>query len=225
WCKERLLNNQIVYLPNPGALPLEADEERAEILKHQIQSIIGVPICSKDTIIGFIGFDHVTGDKAWKLNDHEMLRVLANILADAIAKVETENKMNILAYYDALTSLPNRVLFCSRLEQALDLAKRSENLLGVIFLDIDGFKEVNDTMGHDWGDYLLNEVAKRLTNCIRNANTVSRFGGDEFLIMMPQMTRREDLEELAWQITGLFHKPITVGEQEFYITASSGLAV
>ena len=82
-------------------------------------------------------------------------RVLANILADAIGKIENEKEIHNRAYYDNLTGLPNRVLFHERLEKSIAVAKAGGDSLGVIFVDLDGFKEVNDTMGHDWGDHLL----------------------------------------------------------------------
>jgi diguanylate cyclase (GGDEF)-like protein len=225
WSQKQLFDNQIVYLLSADHLPDEAEEERQMLARRNLQSLVMIPVCSSECTIGFIEFDRVGKNPSWRTEDFEMLRVLATILADAIKKVENEKEMNDLAYYDTLTNLPNRVLFNNRLEQAIDLARRSGKTLGVIFLDLDGFKEVNDSMGHDWGDQLLNRVAKRLSACIRKYDTVARFGGDEFLIMVPQLSQKSDLEDVAEKIMGVFKQPILMGEQEFYINASCGVAV
>lgn len=225
WTMKQLKNNQIVYIPSLDRLPIEARAEQQWLQQQRIRTRICVPIPGRNNIIGFIGFDQMTKEKKWLLDDHEALRVLANILADTISKVESEIEINNLAYFDALTRLPNRILFRNRLEQALSLAKRGEKYLGVVFIDVDGFKEVNDTLGHDWGDQVLVEIGKRLTASVRKYDTVARFGGDEFLIMVPQIAIREDLEKIATKISSIFDQPIIVGEQEFYIKASGGIAV
>lgn len=225
WSREQLLNNQIIYIPDPESLPPEADNEREELQNKRIQSIIGIPIHSKTGVIGFIGFDHLTKEKTWQIDDHEKLRMLAKILANAMAKVASEKEMNDLAFYDPLTKLPNRVLFENRLKRALKWAKANQKYLSVVFLDIDGFKEVNDTLGHDIGDYLIKEIGERLSRCIRTSNTVARFGGDEFLILLPLIFREEELSEYVEKIMEVFREPVFVGEQEFHITASSGVSV
>ena len=225
WSRKQLFDNKIVYLPVIDQLPPEAEDERQILESLGLQSMVLIPIRSKDCVIGFIEFDRIGKDAFWRTEDFETLRVLSNILADAIAKVDNEKEMNDLAYYDTLTNLPNRVLFNNRLEQAIELARRSGNGLGVIFLDLDGFKEVNDTMGHDWGDYLLNSIGKRLAACIRKYDTVARFGGDEFLIMVPELARKSDQEDVAKKIMGIFKQPVIIGEQEFHMNASCGVAV
>ncbi len=225
WSKEQLLNNQIIYIPDRESLPPEAKNERDELLSKQIQSIIAVPICSKAGVIGFIGFDHLTKERIWQIDDYEKLRMLAKILANAMAKVETEKEMNDLAFYDTLTKLPNRVLFENRLKQALELAKLQQQYLGIVFLDIDEFKEVNDTLGHDIGDYLIKEIGERLSCVIWQQDTLARFGGDEFLILFPRILKEEELSDYAKKIMAVFHQPVLVGEQEFHITASGGISV
>ncbi|MDO9494053.1 EAL domain-containing protein [Acetobacterium sp.] len=225
WSIGQLLNNDIVYIPSANQLPVTADEERQWLKKQKVRSQILVPIQSNHSIIGLIGFDEMHGSKALRVIDQDWLRVLANLLADAIAKVETEHDMNYLAYYDPLTGIPNRVLFYRRLEQAIDLARETGKNLGVIFIDLDGFKEVNDTLGHDWGDQLLSRIGKRLTDCLGEADLVGRFGGDEFLIMVPQISHHLELEKMAGQVMSIFHRPMLVAEQELYISGSGGIAV
>jgi len=225
WSIRQILNNDTVYIPSTDQLPTAAEGERQWLKKEKIRALIRIPIQSNHRIIGIIGLDAVRSSKALRNIDLEWLRVLANILADAIAKVETEHDMNYLAYYDPLTGIPNRALFYRRLEQAIAFAKKTGKYLGVIFIDLDGFKEVNDTLGHDWGDQLLKRIGKRLTDCLGEADVVGRFGGDEFLIMVPQFGYRQELEEIAVKVMSIFHRPMLVAEQELYISGSGGIAV
>lgn len=225
WSTGQLSANRIVLLGTQGVMPVEAQEECRWLGDHHIYSRMVIPIQGQDRIIGFIGFDQISRKQPWQLDDLELLRVLTNVLSDAIAKLEIENEMNYLAYYDALTSLPNRILFQNRLAQAIELAKQSANHLGVMFIDVDGFKEVNDTLGHNWGDQLLNKIGQRITDCVRQDDTVARFGGDEFLIMMPQIGPKNDLEMTATKIMDIFKQSINLGGQELYITASGGVSV
>ena len=225
WAKNKILSNEIVFIPEVKALPMEAKMEKEIMLVHQIKSLILIPISNKDKVIGFIGFDQVKEQKIWRVEDYDLLKVLANILSDAMAKVEVEKNIKYLAYYDRLTDIPNRVLFNIQLEEAVHRARQSEKLIGVMFIDLDGFKAVNDTLGHDWGDYLLKQVADRLSHCIEKSDTVARFGGDEYLVMIPEVSNVEHIEEAAKRIMKVFEKPIVVNEQEFFITASGGIAV
>ncbi|MDP4089417.1 MAG: EAL domain-containing protein [Bacillota bacterium] len=225
WWSSQLLQNKIVFIPSIEALPSEAKPERELMKSRGVNSLIFIPIANKDKVIGFIGFDKIADLKGWRIEDNELLRVLANIMADAMTKVEVEKEMNYLAYYDALTGLPNRTLLNNRLEQAIQLAGRIEKYVGVIFLDLDGFKGVNDTIGHDCGDNLLKQVGERLANCTRKYDTVARFGGDEFLIMIPQASRVEDIEAAAKKVMEAFRSPVVINEQEFFISTSAGIAV
>lgn len=225
WAGSQLLDKKVVFIPNVDKLPPEAKEEKEIMTRENIKSTIFIPISNKDRVLGFLGFDQINEQKGWHIEDHDLLRVLANILADAISKVEVEKNINYLAYYDTLTGLPNRTLLGNRLEQAIHLARRTERMVGLMFIDLDGFKAVNDTLGHDWGDELLKQVAERLAQCIRKYDTAARFGGDEFLIMIPQIPRVKDVEEVAKKVMKIFEKPVTVNGQEFFVTASGGIAV
>ncbi|MBC3889036.1 EAL domain-containing protein [Acetobacterium paludosum] len=225
WHIKKLLDNDIILLPSGDILTAEELAEKEIMNQLKIKAVSCIPIQGRDCIIGFIRYDQIRSGGAWRIDDLELLKVLANILADAFEKTETERKINQMAYYDPLTNLPNRVLFKDRLEQALALAKRRGKLIGVIFLDLDGFKEVNDTLGHNWGDQLLNQIGKRLSAGVRKYDTVARFGGDEFLIMVPQLSQLEDLVEIAEKIMTVFKQPVLIEEQEVYVNASSGIAV
>ena len=225
WCIKQLLNNQIVYLDSIDKLPNEAKCEQERLCKYHLSALILIPIQSREKIIGFLGFDQIKKNKVWRMDDPELLRVLANILADAIGKIENEKEIHNRAYYDTLTGLPNRMLFHERLEKSIGEANISESRLGVVFVDIDGFKEVNDTMGHDWGDHLLNRIGRRLSDSLRKCDSMARFGGDEFLILVSNLNDKKDLVDVANRVMSVFHRPVKLGEQEFYISGSGGIAV
>jgi diguanylate cyclase (GGDEF)-like protein len=232
WSREQLLNNELIFFPDPESLPEGAATEQAYFEKFGIQAQVKVPVYSKNRIIGFLAYEQTRKSRIaaeiWEKPEMEKLRILANILGDSLAKVSTENEKNRLAYYDALTGLPNRTLFYNRLDQAIELAKRLEKNVGVIFIDIDGFKEINDTEGHDWGDQLLLEISRRLQSCIRQYDTVARFGGDEFLILVPQIEssrKISDLEQIGDKIMGIFREDIGLSGKNFFISASGGVAV
>lgn len=225
WFINKLSQNELVYVVSRDELPAEAKHEKDAMKKDGIQSLILIPIQSREKIIGFLGFDQITPNKSWRMDDPELLRVLANILADAIGKIENEKEIHNRAYYDNLTGLPNRVLFHERLEKSITVAKAGGDSLGVIFVDLDGFKEVNDTMGHDWGDHLLSHIGRRLSDRLRNCDSMARFGGDEFLILVSQLNHKSELLMVASQLMSVFHQPVSLGEQEFHISGSGGIAI
>ncbi len=138
---------------------------------------------------------------------------------------ESENQYRQLAYFDPVTKLPNRALFLDRLEQNLAGAQRNKNSLGVIFMDLDGFKKVNDTRGHDFGDLLLREVGRNLLGVLRGSDTCARFGGDEFTIILRQVHDREDVVMIMEKILGLFSAPFAVEEEKVVISASIGASI
>ncbi len=138
---------------------------------------------------------------------------------------ETEIKLHKMAFYDPLTGLPNKELYINRLEQNIHLAKRNGSLTAVMFIDLDSFKSVNDTMGHSAGDIVLKTVAERFENCLRKEDTVSRFGGDEFLVQISNIEKVEDFYQISEKIMDIFHKPVLVQNIEFAITASIGVAI
>jgi diguanylate cyclase (GGDEF)-like protein len=130
-----------------------------------------------------------------------------------------------LALHDALTGLPNRRLLQERLDRAIVASERSGKNLALMILDVDRFKEVNDTLGHDRGDALLQEVAQRLTEVVRDADTVSRLGGDEFAVLAPEVGSLLDAERLAGRVHSAFDEPFMVGDLLLHVEASIGVAM
>ena len=132
-------------------------------------------------------------------------------------------EMSHLAQHDDLTDLPNRLLLSDRLTQAISLARRNRHQLAVLFLDLDGFKHINDSLGHSIGDKLLQSVAARLLACVRKSDTISRQGGDEFVILLPEVTHAADVAISAAKIIAELKKAHTIGEHRLRVTGSIGL--
>ncbi len=133
-------------------------------------------------------------------------------------------KMYHLAQHDGLTDLPNRMLLDDRLAQAITLCHRNQQKLAVLFLDLDRFKHINDTLGHDFGDRVLRNAAQRLLQCVRSSDTVSRQGGDEFVIVLSEIAHSQDAEGCAAKILSALSVPVRIDEHDLYITASIGIA-
>lgn len=136
-----------------------------------------------------------------------------------------EERLAYLAYYDPVTDLPNRSLLLDRLSQALAYAHRHEMPVAVMFLDLDRFKQINDTFGHAAGDHLLKVVAQRLTHYVRESDTVARLGGDEFVVVITEMVQPADALGIAQGILQVMADPIVIEGQELYISASIGIAI
>ena len=147
------------------------------------------------------------------------------IIRDITEIKKNEEKLKHQAYFDSLTGIPNRTLFLDRSEIALNQAKRSNEGLAVIFIDLDEFKELNDTLGHDAGDVMLKTVAQRFINCARKSDTVSRRGGDEFTILMPRIKNIEDAVKLAERILLSNKNAISIKEKMVFPKTSIGISI
>lgn len=148
--------------------------------------------------------------------------VLANDVTD---RKWMEEKVKHMAFHDNLTSLPNRILFNDRLTLALAHAHRMNEMLAVMYVDLDRFKAINDALGHAMGDQLLHEVADRLKSCVREEDTVARFAGDEFTLLIVGITQAGHVDTIACKILDEFKRTWIINEQELYITASIGIAI
>jgi diguanylate cyclase (GGDEF)-like protein/PAS domain S-box-containing protein len=144
---------------------------------------------------------------------------------DITERKQMEEQIRNLAYIDPLTNLPNRRLLLDRLAQALSRAKRYQLSLAIMFLDLDNFKQINDTLGHNIGDDLLKEVAVRLNKCVRSGDTVSRSGGDEFIIVLSEITHPKDAALVADKIIKAFNAPVQVADRTLNVSTSIGIAV
>ncbi len=147
------------------------------------------------------------------------------IIHDITERRRSEEAIQRMAYHDPLTGLPNRLLFYDRFSQVLAHARRNQEQFAVVMMDLDKFKEINDSLGHNAGDELLRGVAERLRSQMRDGDTVARFGGDEFLLLLPGMKHIEDLEPLGQKVIQVFQQPFAVSGEALSICASVGAAV
>lgn len=158
-------------------------------------------------------------------DDWNYVDTLCEALARSVERREADARIERLAFSDALTTLPNRVAVLARLDEAIAEAERSGGRVAVLFLDIDGFKTVNDTVGHRAGDDVLAEVAQRLRGTIRREEFIGRLGGDEFAIVMPHLGERTEIESIAQRIGGVLTFPFSVDTYRFSLSASIGVAI
>ncbi len=149
---------------------------------------------------------------------------LANV-QNITQRKKIERRLTFLASYDSLTGLPNRSLFIDRLEMALETSKRTETLVAVIFLDLDGFKSINDTMGHDAGDDLIKQVGQRLKASVRKSDTVARLGGDEFTVIITNIRHVDGVETVAKKIVEAIGEPFIINDQEVHTSTSMGITL
>lgn len=148
-----------------------------------------------------------------------------SIFNDITHRKESERHIQFLAHYDSLTRLPNRVLFGDRILQALAATKRSKKKAALLFLDLDRFKSINDSLGHLAGDQLLQSVASRLKSCVREMDTICRQGGDEFMILLNEIDRSEDAAHVAQKIVAAMSEPHFVGNSNLVVTFSIGISL
>jgi diguanylate cyclase (GGDEF)-like protein len=148
-----------------------------------------------------------------------------SISRDITERKQFEQKLAEMATHDALTGLPNRILLSDRLMVGSALAQRNGHRLAVLMLDLDRFKAVNDAMGHSVGDELLKDVGQRLSSMMRKSDTISRIGGDEFVLALPQISRMDDVTKFAQRILEAFEEPFVFGGHRLQVTTSIGIAV
>ncbi len=155
----------------------------------------------------------------------ELRNANCDLKNEITARISMEEKIRNLAFYDHLTGLPNRRLFNDRLDNNILNYAVKEKTLAIMFLDLDSFKMINDTMGHARGDELLKQVAKRLTDALRKSDTVARVGGDEFFILVDNISGEEEINKISDKILNIFKQPFQFGNDEIYITTSIGIVL
>jgi diguanylate cyclase (GGDEF)-like protein/PAS domain S-box-containing protein len=158
-------------------------------------------------------------------DDRNQISHYVAISTDISHQKQTEQELKQLAYYDVLTSLPNRFLFKDRFEHEINMAQRNNTRLALFFLDLDHFKDVNDTLGHWAGDCLLQIIATRIQDCLRKTDTVARMGGDEFTIILPGLIGISDATELARKLVDVMTDPVQIDDHMVFIGVSIGIAI
>jgi len=198
--------------------------ESALLLSHGLASGVTVPLRASGHSFGVLS---VQAQHPHHLNfgDAVFLRAIANILAAAVSRSRSEQQIRHQALHDSLTGLPNRVLLEDRLTRALATARRHRRSLAVLFLDMDHFKRVNDGLGHASGDDVLLEVAKRLSTALRSEDTLARFGGDEFVVLLPEVHDDRSWMAVIERIRAALKAPICVGPRQIVPSVSIGVAI
>jgi diguanylate cyclase (GGDEF)-like protein/PAS domain S-box-containing protein len=191
--------------------------------KAGLHGAFAFPIVFGNDVLGVMEFY----SRASRPPDEVLLQGLRSIgaqIGQFMARRQAEERVHHLAHYDELTGLPNRSMFNQRLSHALIQARRNDKPLAILFIDLDRFKNINDTLGHEAGDRVLKEVAQRLLGCLREGDTVGRLGGDEFVVLIEELPEPMHVAAVAQKILAAVVKPFILGAQEFNITASIGIS-
>src|SRR5260370_25827776 len=192
-------------------------------LQAGLHGALALPIISGGKTFGVIelfGAQAIRSDEALM----HLLHSLSAQIGQSFQRKLAEDQLRYIATHDSLTDLPNRSLFNERLRHALHQGTRYNRGIAVMFIDIDRFKVVNDSLGHSAGDRLLQDCARRLTECLRESDTVARLGGDEFVVMVENFTAPKDAIAVAQKILTGLAKPFFVDGQEFLMSASIGIS-
>ncbi len=191
--------------------------------KAGLHAAFAFPIVFGDDILGVMEFF----SRVSRPHDEVVLQSVGSIgaqIGQFMARRQAEERVHHLAHYDELTGLPNRGMFSRSLSHALIRARRHDKPLAILFIDLDRFKNINDSLGHEAGDRVLAEVAQRLLGCLREGDTIGRLGGDEFVVLIEELPEPMHVATVAQKILAAVVKPFIVGAQEFNITASIGIS-
>lgn len=186
---------------------------------------LGVPVVSRDQVFGIVIIESQSPAAHYSTDDLDLLQFIATQMAAVMERKQAEDNLRFLAHHDPLTGLTNRTLFYDRLETALRMARRSGEKLALLYLDLNGFKQINDRLGHETGDRVLCEVAGRLMACTRESDTVARMGGDEFTVLLTGVHDAASVEAQVDKICAAMAAPMRLGDDTVAISTSIGSAV
>jgi diguanylate cyclase (GGDEF)-like protein len=197
---------------------------KTEALARGYRAAIALPLCAGEERVAMLIL--YAGEAGFfGAEETELLADLANDISFALEFIAKEQKLNALAYHDMLTGLANRQLLTEHLRQEIALAHRLERMIALVFIDLDHFKSVNDTLGHSAGDRLLKEVAARLASCTREGDIVSRFGGDEFVMVLPNLTDDDALVPVIRRVLDSVSEAVSLDGHDVTVTCSIGVAL
>ena len=225
-CVDSVLNTQrTIHLQAESA---RTDETSCFVGGRPYPAQLVVPLRTRDLVVGVLalyGAHRNAFDPATIQWVETLARHVSIILSLATVRQETATRIFHLTHHDPLTDLPNRILFADRLKQALTRAKRYGRGVGVLFLDLDQFKSINDSLGHETGDAVLKIVAERLVRCVRSTDTIARLSGDEFAMVLSDLAQGRDAGHVAQKVLNAVGRPAIVGDRTIPITASIGIAL
>lgn len=203
----------------PGELAKKYRDDDLDVMDHRLQKLTEEQSINNGIVSWVETF------KTPILDRNENLLGTTGFSRDITERKHAQDMVQHMAHYDTLTDLPNRVLFADRVQQALTVAKRDKCRLALMFIDLDKFKPINDELGHEVGDLLLKEVAKRMQDCMRESDTVARIGGDEFVVLLPIIEELQDALHVAEKIRQALNLPFLLAGQKLGISSSTGVAV
>jgi diguanylate cyclase (GGDEF)-like protein/PAS domain S-box-containing protein len=221
------LRSEAIDLPLEEVLRIVDAESRETVgnpMRRAISDNKTVGLTPNCILVRRDGVEAAIEDSAAPIHDrHGQVTGAVMVFHDVSSARALSLKMAYLAQHDSLTDLPNRILLNDRLVQAMSIAQRGDQKIGILYLDIDRFKTINDSLGHAIGDRLLQCVAIRLRDCVRHSDTVSRQGGDEFVILLSRLTLAEDAAVIAEKILAAFSAPFQIDDHTVYATVSIGV--
>ena len=192
-----------------------------------IASMLDAPIRRGDQVLGVVCIEHIGLPRQWTVEEESFTSSISDMVAMSIERGEhkqAEEMIRYQAFHDTLTGLPNRQLFNQRLDLALEQAQSNHGLLAVLFIDLDRFKTINDSLGHSFGDRLLQDITERMNRCIDSSHTLARWGGDEFTLLMPQIQSTQDAVNQAHKVITACSLPFLLDGYELHVTTSIGIA-
>ncbi len=201
---------------NSERILVRADGTRLSIIK----TAVPMTLEGKNYLI-----ESIVDNSERKQIQSELTKANECLQKEIVKRKQIQDRIEHLAYHDHLTGLANRLLFKEQLDHAVSLSSRMANKLAILFLDLDGFKMINDTMGHAVGDQLLKEVSNRLVNIVRKSDVVARIGGDEFVIMIGNQGNVESIRLVAEKILNSFREPFKLNGHDYFLTTSIGVAI
>jgi diguanylate cyclase (GGDEF)-like protein len=223
-CAEAICNRSPVVVEDLAAYPLDATL-RDFVRQAGLHSVSAWPILgSTGQVLGALSIYSRRHDNPHWLNAH-LVGICTDLAGIAIESRWAADRIRHLAHHDDLTGLPNRLLFNYHLPRALARAQRAGGAVGVLFLDLDRFKVINDTLGHGAGDDVLRQVSKHLLECVRATDTLARVGGDEFTLLVEQFRDPQDLGDVAQKLLTAAARTLTVNGQEYHLSGSIGIAI
>lgn len=212
--RKPVVHNDYASLPHRRGLP----EGHAQVIRELV-----APVLRDDRVVAILGVGNKPVD--YTQEDVDIVAYLADVTWQIVEQKRAEETITRMAYHDPLTGLPNRLLFNDRLNLAMPSARRRHERLALMMMDLDGFKEVNDSLGHDIGDRLLQLAAERLKSLVRESDTVARIGGDEFCLLLPGVAGLEDAATAAEKIVRGFENAFDLDNHELRVTTSVGIAL
>lgn len=237
------------HAPPPSFLPLDSDVLSAEVIRSGTALLLnpetaeqwlaargtvvgrhaldwlGVPLISGSQAIGALVLQSYSGAVRFNEQDKALLQFVSGQVATAIERRSTHSRLQFLAEHDQLTGLPNRAQFMDCLQSAVQRAQKGSLQLAVLYLDLNNFKQINDSFGHATGDQLLREMAQRLRQCVRVSDNIGRLGGDEFAVLLDSIGKKEDAALVAEKILVTLSSPYTLDGQTLITAPSLGIAV